>query len=393
MRLAVLRLLSILAGLMLALGVLEATCRLLPVTSVPLMLPVDAESPIAHFPAGMPFQLTTGWDLAYPVEGHSNNAGYINDIDYDAAASSPLLAVVGDSFVMAMIVPYAQSLQGRLSAAIGDQGRVYSFGMSGAPLSQYLVWAEHAARTYHPGGLVIPVIANDFDESLLDYKVGKGGALYGGFHYYRESHGRLELTLVPHGAMRWLSLLQSSAFARYLIYNVKAQRIEFRQAIARLFGLAPPVSDPDEARLRSIFEPAFFEAWEDREPLSRRAVDAFLDDLPRRTGLAQDRIAFAIDGLRTGILVPRLMPSAERSFFGRMRAYFMAEARRRGFEVVDLQQPFAEHVARTGEHLEFERDYHWNATGYAVAAEAIRHTRVFERLFGRATQTAAGNPG
>ena len=46
--------------------------------------------------------------------------------------------------------PHAETLQGRLAADVEGRGRVYSFAASGAPLSQYLVWAEYAREHYAP---------------------------------------------------------------------------------------------------------------------------------------------------------------------------------------------------------------------------------------------------
>ena len=50
---------------------------------------------------------------------------------------------------------------------------VYSFGMNGAPLSQYLAYAEHARDMYRPDALVIPIIENDFGESFRQFQAGR----------------------------------------------------------------------------------------------------------------------------------------------------------------------------------------------------------------------------
>ena len=63
--------------------------------------------------------------------------------------------------------------EGRLASALAGKLRVYSFGTSGAPLSQYLIWARHAdRRTYDAQSLLINVVGNDFDESHSRYKSG-----------------------------------------------------------------------------------------------------------------------------------------------------------------------------------------------------------------------------
>ncbi|GHV05196.1 hypothetical protein AGMMS50229_07890 [Campylobacterota bacterium] len=78
--------------------------------------------------------------------------------------------------------------------AIGGSGggelnvRTYSFGFSGAPLSQYLVYAQNYRKNY----LIVAVVGNDFDESLLTYKNNRG------FHYYADTGYGLELQRIDY---------------------------------------------------------------------------------------------------------------------------------------------------------------------------------------------------
>lgn len=386
-RITLFRLISVLLGLVLPLLALEAVLQVLPTTSVALRLPVNAADPVARFPAHMAWQASFGWRLKDATHGHTNNAGFVSDFDYHADAKSPLMAIVGDSFVEAMSVSFDQSLQGRLQSMIGDRGRIYGFGMSGAPLSQYLVWAEHAAKRYKPATLCLLIIANDFDESVLKYKLAKGGRLYGGFHYYDDvvdSTAALKLKLVPYSPSPVLPLLNASALARYSIFHLRAHKLRPRDVISFFAGSAAhasPAISQRESALHAIFEPAFFEAWPERLGPSKRAVKAFLRDLPKRTGLPAAHILLVMDGLRTALLVPELSAQAKASFFGRMRHFLMSQARQAGFGVLDLQRPFQTHYAKTGQRLEFTHDYHWNATGYAVAARAVSRTSLFRKTF------------
>ena len=110
-------------------------------------LPVNAANPVLRFTPNRPFVNSLGWNFHTVVRGRVNNAGYVNDQDY-VRDGPPLIAVIGDSFIEAQMVPYAETLQGRLATALSGKFRVYSFAASGAPLSQYLVFAGHAAREY-----------------------------------------------------------------------------------------------------------------------------------------------------------------------------------------------------------------------------------------------------
>ncbi len=88
------------------------------------------------------------WNLSGVNRVRVNQQGFVNKYDYDADPPTPVLAVIGDSYVEAMMVPHEETLFGRLEndarSQYGDAFRVYSFAASGAQLSQYLVYARHA---------------------------------------------------------------------------------------------------------------------------------------------------------------------------------------------------------------------------------------------------------
>src|SRR5204862_5996029 len=125
----------------------EIALRFLPVSTGLRSTPVTAADPVLHFTPNRPFVNSLGWNMHNVVHGRVNNAGFVNEQDY-VRDGPPLIAVIGDSFIETQMVPYAESLQGRLAAALKDRFRVYSFAGSGAPLSQYLIWAGFAVREY-----------------------------------------------------------------------------------------------------------------------------------------------------------------------------------------------------------------------------------------------------
>src|SRR5436190_12655282 len=220
-----LSLLLSLASIVVCLVAAEVALRFLPVSTGLRSMPVTAADPVLHFTPDRPFTNSLGWDFHNVVHGRVNNAGFVNDQDY-VRDRPPLLAVIGDSFIEAQMVPYGESVQGRLAAALGDKFRVYSFAASGAPLSQYLVYAGHAVREYGARAVVINVVGNDFDESLSAYRLGPGF-----WQYAPDANGVLRLRLNQHQAGTLISLARHSALGRYVIINLGIQN--------HLFGIRP----------------------------------------------------------------------------------------------------------------------------------------------------------
>ena len=108
------------------------------------------------------------------------------------------------------------------------------------------------------------------------------------------------------------------------------------------------------------------DADERRLKISYEAIDAFFRDLPRLVKLPPERVLFTIDGFRYPEAV------ATGTYFDLMRKAFRAKAQALGYEAIDLDPLFFERYRRNGERFEFVNDPHWNGTGHAVAATAVR---------------------
>lgn len=401
-RTLVLRLASILVGLAVPLLLLEAGFQLLPVTSGPWVDLVTAEQPVARFQPDTSFTWSMFATMEHARHGRTNNAGFIAPIDYVPAAhrapdAPPVIAVVGDSFVEALMVPLEDSFVSRLRARVGHRGNVYGFGISGAPLSQYLVWAEHARRLYTPDMLVVSVVSNDFDESLRDLKLANDPGSSRGFHYFVERDEQLELALVENRPSFGRRLARSSALIRYFYMNAGLR--PDATLLSRL-GLVRGADEPGDNRpmtarerhLRHLFPVQEFEVLAERERASRRAVDRFLAELPTRAGLAPDRIVLTIDALRIAILHPDLAQRTAQSLFGRLRSYLIERARTAGFTVIDLDPPMRAFARETGLPVELADDYHWNGHGHRIVADEIGRSAAFRRLFDAEVSTPRRRP-
>lgn len=299
---------------------LELVLRFLPVPDGAIVGPVTAADPVMHYEPSRDFTWSIGPRLAFATHGHINRLGWASPIEYDSTATTPLLAVVGDSYVEALMVPQNASLGARLS---GAGRRVYTFGMSGAPLSQYLAEAQYATR-FRPAALIVVVVDNDFDESLARFKPPTGQYAF---------DTTLALTRTDYTPSRVKRFLRHSALVRYLLYSHLLERRSVPHEIP------------------------------DRVPWSVKAVRAFLDTLPAMAGLPASRILLVVDGQRPGRPVNQ--------FFGQMRDSLMTRATALGYPVLDLSPVFAADFAVHHQPFEFPTDGHWNSYGHAIVARAI----------------------
>ena len=342
----------------------EIACRLLPVNEGLRAQAVDADHPVFRFEPGRTAAWSKGWNFSIVNTVRVNNDGFVNDHDYNADDPRPLLAVVGDSYIEAAMVPFPETAQGRLATALGDRGRVYSFAASGAGLSQHLAWAAYARDRYRPQAFLFLNISNDFSESLYDREQSPG------FHHFeRLPDDSAQLRRVDYEPSRARSMLRHSALAMYLITNVKVQQIlDFD--VQNLGG-------NDRRWVANIDRSASDREYDD----FRWAVRTYLDRLPEATGLPPRRIIIASDALRAAIYQPADRAELFDSVWGRMRTYMAAEARARGFTVIDLQPSFEEAFAHDGRRFEFPTDSHWNGHGHEMLARAVMATELFKDTF------------
>lgn len=342
----------------------ELLLRFLPVYSGFNLQPLNAENPYPHFRPNQTVQWSRDWNFNLANKLNVNNYGYINDQDYDPGADAPLLAVIGDSYIEAAMVPYGQTVQGRLQETAGERARVYSFSQSGAPLSLYLKWAEFARDEFSPDAYLFVVIGNDFDESLTMYRHRPVG-----WFYSPDDEGNLNLEMGGYEPSTLRRLARQSALVRYLVWNVNLE-----DRLTRMFTGNAEMSD--EAFVGNVA------AIVDDEVIrwSKRAVDQFFVDLPEHTGVGPAEVLFILDGMRPDLYDAAALARAEESFVAEMRRYFLAKANALGYPAIDLQPRFVDHFAAKGEPFEYPMDNHWNGLGHKIAAEAVAGSEVWKSL-------------
>jgi hypothetical protein len=341
----------------------DVVLRFLPVQSGLRSQAVDAENPVFHFAPEREVTFSRGWNFEMVNLRRVNNAGWVNNQNYRKEDETPLLAILGDSYVEALMVPYGNTLYGRLANELEGRWRVYSFGASGAPLSQYLIWARHAVHEYGARAVIINVVGNDFDESHIAYNTGPGWWVY-----VPGPNGSLHLRLIEYRPGWLRSVVHNSALARYIFFNLQFW-ITWNEIRSFFFG-SPALAAPRYAGNTAA------EAGPVRVQTSLAAIDAVFRDLPAIVGLPPNRILFTLDGFR----YPAVAAAGTGTYFDLMRRAFRSKALSLGYEVIDLDSDFFEHYAAHGQRFEYPHDGHWNEIGHAVAVKALLASKLAARL-------------
>ncbi|WP_022663499.1 SGNH/GDSL hydrolase family protein [Paucidesulfovibrio longus] len=349
-----------LAALILTLAVLEIFFRFLPVNELLLSQPVNAASPMLRFVPNQTLLRSNGPFFSMQNTVHSNNYGFINNQDYDKEAVPPLLSVIGDSYVEAVMVPYSETGFGRLATTLQGRMRVYSFGRSGAPLSQYLATAKWVHEEFSPQCMVFVIVGNDFDESLFKYKQAPG------FSYFKEENGELKLKLIDYTPGLGVQVITRSKLLMYLVTNL--------HIIERLQGLFKPRPKTE------YVGQTIAQASEERLRDSEKAVNAFFKALPQAAQLPPDRILFVVDGIRPDLYDPKMLAQDSSTYFWKMRHQFMRLAKEQGYRTVDMQQVFIEDWKQHHRRFEFEGDMHWNGYAHGLFAREVLRSGLVEAV-------------
>ena len=383
-------LLSVGFGVLLAFAIIEITLRFMPVSSVcQYMFEDQGPGDIWRM---APNQECT-WSKGATFEAHNrfrtNNDGWVSEVDYRKPAG-PLVAVIGDSYVEAVMVPSDERMQTRLHRDGADIGlTVWGFGNSGAPLSHYLITARYAKQIYGASKFIFVIIQNDFHHSWRRYAVGPGFFLFEDNGAATKT-GNPPLVLYPSKTQHatWLHALLSPLGIRNLatVRYVRSNLPELELAI--------------QQRSLEPLKDRFLAGWGERKPefagnapvnvspevdaYGRRSIRTFFETLPEMLNIEPTDALFVLNGFPYEIATGNETWAVE-GHAGRMLALFAAEAEARGYEVVDLQPVLTADFKRSGKPAVFMRengtliDGHWNGRGHKVAADAVRNTNFWRR--------------
>jgi hypothetical protein len=288
----------------------------------------------------------------YRINGEGWNSG-IGDYMTARRPGVERIAIVGDSFIEALQVPYNRSVGEDITADLAADGggpvEAYRFAISGAPMSQYLQMIEHAVVHYRPDWVVVLIVHNDFDES---YKF-KQGRYTSSFLKLAVKDGRVVGEVAPTpwhpGRIEWL---RQSASARFFLYRWQVRPKLLVDLMLPKAHAAVAANTEIDAVLADV-------------PGVEAVTDYLFGRMDAVVHAMGARLLLAMDGDRYAIYRNEASPALA---LNRIAA---ATAARHHIPFVDLEPVFRADWQARHRRFDFDADSHWNEHGHEVAAAAI----------------------
>jgi hypothetical protein len=303
------------------------------------LLPVKTDRQFAANNISQPVIRGTGSSIIEPIDWkfsqthrrRVNNYGFVDDRDY--RPNSAPIAIIGDSYVQSAMLPYQDTLQGKLSSKIGNKIPVYSFGTPIYPLSGYLGTAEYVDRVFKPRAYIFLLTKGDLIDSLQP----QDGTYFLGNPNKKLMFKESEVSSVKR-------LANKSALYRYLF-----QQIYF----------SPKNILPQQLKNSTQTTPKPTRAT--YEKISRIMLDLFAT----KTKVTPRNTIFIIDSDRQSMYDRSVPDRDELSTFKRIGI-------ERGYQVVDVKDIFNKYYQRNHKKLDFlPTDFHWNASAHQLVVDRI----------------------
>jgi hypothetical protein len=294
-------------------------------------------------------------EAPYRINEDGWNSG-ISDYREERTPGIGRIAVIGDSYVEAFVVPFDASFAELTQKDLGARGcpaEVYRFGISGAPFSQYLHVLEREVLDFRPDWVVVSLIHNDFTESF-EFKPGR----YTSSFLKLSINGdrvKQEILPLPYDPSSW-DWLRFTATFRYLYYT---EHLNFGLARDLIFGAAPKKYqanidvDATMRRLHTI----------------RIATDYLIGRMAAVAKAHGVKLMFLMDGDRQAIYDGATNEGQARPLA--INRLVRELTTRHGVPFLDLHPHFARDWQQRRVRFEHVEDWHWNAAGHRLAADVL----------------------
>ena len=335
--------------------VLEVIVRLFDLAPATPKLLYDTSNHVVKFEPNQTGVISFGKWGEKQVKYRINNCGWNSAIDYDTADTRPLIAVIGDSYIQAMQVGVQDSYPALLQQKLKDTYRVYSFGFSGAALSQYVSMCRYIQKTFKPKIIIFNSIHNDFDESFCHLKGnGMGFMCLDTINY--QTH--------------YFDFQQPKTFRSEWLHQMT-----YRSALVRYLSIYGNVKKTWQAKPAEKYnqniDPIRVKALSSKID---RVLDILLNSIKNEN--PKSRILFVMDGLRNDIYKNTVSISNLMWLHTLMKEKVTAKK----MEFIDLTDSFLADYKENKTHFESATDYHWNEYGHQKVAEIVEKYLVENKI-------------
>jgi len=281
-----------------------------------------------------------------------NNYGWNSSIDYVSQRDKKLIAIIGDSQIEAFQVDVDKSYPSLLRRKIADIYDVYSFGKSGAPLSQYLYYSRYVNRLFNPDILIFNIVHNDFDESVFQLNPSDIHWLTLNVNdsIVTENIPKPNYSFSQHNWGK--RIIKKSALFRYLYVN-----LHLSQTINN-FSIGKNNQDKFNANVE-------VSKLEENKTLIIKSVDYILGKIHKEN--PNKRIIFIIDAPRNDIYNNNLKNSNVLFLHDILEKYCL----KYGFEYIDLTLPMENDYKKNQIKFNSDLDGHWNEYGHSFVYKQV----------------------
>ena len=327
----------LIAGLVAALLMFEIVLRILPVpTSTATGYYYDPL--ILTYPAGHRFWVASGWNLERARSLTANNFGFV--ADHDFVPDPNAIALIGDSFVEASMLPDRERLGPQIESRVAPR-RVYAMGSPGTALLDYGERMRFASEHFGIHDFVLFLEQGDIAQSLC----GSGN-----IHARCVDPATLAPTITlqaPPGRVKLI--LRNSALAQYLFSQLKLDPAAWLHKLVGRFAASAPAAKPRAS------------AGPSPEAVQRVLTEFFERSRPYRTG--------KLILVWTGSLTSR---RAANSAADPVEAAVIEAANRNGAMVVRIAPSLESYRAQTGLSLQVSpHDGHFNGIAMSLIADQV----------------------
>ena len=269
---------------------------------------------------------------------HINNEGWNNEIKYVQNKTNYRIAIIGDSYVEAFQVDVNESFPSLLQINFPDID-VYSFGISGSPLSNYYQMIKYISKKFNPDFYIINVVDNDYDESL--YSLNKRDV----FTTLKTDENPVFITPNGSNQKKLINILNYSSTFRYFYHNLM------------LFHKIKNVILEKNNRRNKLSR------YENHREEIKKGISVIIDSI--RT-ISSKNLLFVVDGNRNRIY--------NSSFEGKENVYkkdFIDILKEKSLKFINLDTIFSNNYNKYFIKFNSNLDYHWNSYGHNIVAKEI----------------------